>query len=130
MPRMSDFEAHICDLLHGFGPVRLRRMFGGAGLYADDVMFGLIAYDVLYLKADAQAVPEFEAAGSEPFTYEGKGKPVQMSYWRIPEEAFDDADVFCAWARVGLEAARRAKARKPAKKMTNTKQKPVQRPVK
>ncbi|MEO1281394.1 MAG: TfoX/Sxy family protein [Pseudomonadota bacterium] len=107
MSKLSDFESHICDLLSPIGPVRIRRMFGGSGIYADDRMFGLIANDVVYIKTDARSVTEFQAANSEPFTYEGKGKPVKMSYWRMPDDAFDDQDTFCNWARLGIEAAQR-----------------------
>ncbi|MEO1544042.1 MAG: TfoX/Sxy family protein [Pseudomonadota bacterium] len=107
MSKLSDFESHICDLLSPIGPVRIRRMFGGSGIYVDDRMFGLIANDVLYIKTDAQSVAEFEEADSEPFTYDGKGKPIKMSYWQMPDDAFDDQDTFCNWARLGIEAAQR-----------------------
>ena len=33
---------------------RSRRMFGGHGLYVDDLFVGLIAFERLYLKVDAQ----------------------------------------------------------------------------
>ncbi len=36
----------------GFGPVTVRPMFGGAGIFRDGLMFALIADEVLYLKAD------------------------------------------------------------------------------
>lgn len=116
MVDLSDFEEHVRDLLSPVGPVRIRRMFGGSGIYADDAMFALIAYDELYFKADETTAQRFEDAGSRPFTYEGKGKPVRMSYWRVPEDALDDPESFRAWAELALEAARRAKAKQPAKK--------------
>ncbi len=37
------FSTHVTDLLQGLGACGLRRMFGGAGLFLDDLMFGLIA---------------------------------------------------------------------------------------
>jgi len=115
MATLSDFERHVGDLLAPVGPVRLRRMFGGSGIYAGDTMFALIAHDELYLKVDDLTRARFEAAGSVPFTYEGKGKPVQMSYWSAPEEVFDDPDALEEWARLALEAARRGKAAKGGK---------------
>ena len=39
----------IRELFSAFGPVELHRLFGGAGLYADGVMFALISRDVIYL---------------------------------------------------------------------------------
>ncbi|MEL7048208.1 MAG: TfoX/Sxy family protein [Pseudomonadota bacterium] len=108
MAALSDFETYVADLLSPIGPVRIKRMFGGAGIYAGDRMFGLIAFDAVYFKVDDQTVGVFETAGSKPFTYTGKTKPIQMSYWRVPDDAFDDADAFCRWARLGIEAANRA----------------------
>ena len=38
-------------------------MFGGAGLFTDGMMIGLVADSVIYLKADEQTVPDFEREG-------------------------------------------------------------------
>lgn len=100
------------DQLSGLGPVQIKRMFGGAGVYADGVMFGLIADDVLYLKADAQSCRAYEADGMGPFVYEGKGKPVTMSYWQVPERLTDEPDEMTAWSKVALEVARRGAAKR------------------
>jgi len=93
--------------------VSVRRMFGGAGIYADGVMFGLIADDTLYLKADEKTKRDFEAEGLGPFVYEGGGRTIAMSYWRIPERLLDDPDEMAAWARTALGVAQRAAAAKP-----------------
>jgi len=112
-----EFLDHLRDMLGGFGPFAVRRMFGGAGLFRDGVMFALVADDVLYLKADDVSRAAFTAAGSSPFTYDRKGRDaVVMSYWRAPEEDMDDADALAAWAARGWEAARRAAAKKPRRK--------------
>ena len=37
----------IRDLFSEFGPVDVRRMFSGAGVYADGVIFALVLRDVL-----------------------------------------------------------------------------------
>jgi DNA transformation protein and related proteins len=70
----------IGDLFRDLGPVRTRRMFGGQGIYAGDLMFALEAGGELYLKADDGTVPAFQAAGSRLFTYEKDGRTAQMSY--------------------------------------------------
>src|SRR3546814_15901309 len=75
-PEFVDFAQ---ELFAPLGGVSIRRMFGGAGLYCRGLMFGLIHDDTIYLKADAETAKAFEARGCGPFTYEGKGKPVQMS---------------------------------------------------
>jgi len=120
----AEFAAHVRDLFGGLGPIDIRRMFGGAGIYLGDAMFGLIYEDgLIYMRGDAGLGPDYEAEGCEQWVYEGKGKPVAMPYWRLPDSAMDDSDEAIAWARRSLvpaEAAaaekRAAKARKLARK--------------
>jgi len=45
----------------------------------------------------------------KPFTYTGKGKPVAMSYWELPEALYDDPDSFSEWAGKAFEVALKAK---------------------
>ena len=90
------------------GSIKARRMFGGAGLYSGAVMFALIADDTLYLKADDATRTAFEAEGLGPFVYQGKSKPVRLSYWQAPERLLDDPDELLAWAERALAAAQRA----------------------
>ena len=104
----------IRDLFAQFGPVTVRRMFSGAGVFRDGLMFGLIIRDVIYLKADDATVAEFEREGCAPFTYtRGKASvnPSQhaLPYWRIPERLYDDPDELAVWARRAFEAAERRK---------------------
>lgn len=107
-PAFLDFA---CELLSGVGPVSARRMFGGAGLYADGMMFALVADDVIYLKADPALAEALEAEGCGPFVYDGgkSGKPHKMNYWRLPDAALDDAEIAESWARRALDVARAAK---------------------
>jgi DNA transformation protein len=115
------FVDHCQELLATLGPVRSRRMFGGHGLYARDLFVALIAFDRLYLKVDATTEARFAAAGCEPFVYEGKGKPVRMSYWTVPAEAMESPVLMAPWARLAWQAAVAAAAKtaqKTAKKKT------------
>jgi DNA transformation protein len=96
------------ELFEPFGTVTVRRMFGGAGVYAEGLCFAIEADGEVYLKADAVTQPSLSAAGSAPFTYVMKGKPKSMSFWRLPTIAHDEADELRRWASMGLEAARRA----------------------
>lgn len=109
MTATANFAAFAVELLGCAGRVAARRMFGGYGLYCDGVMFALIAEDVLYLKADDVNWPEFERAGSKPFTYDAKGRRMTMTYWRAPDAAMESADEMAPWARAALAAALRAR---------------------
>ncbi len=108
----------IEDAFSAFGPVRLRRMFGGTGIYSDGVMFALEAFGELYLKADDALKETYREIGGEPFVYEGKSKPVTMSYWRLPAEIVEDRDAFADMARRAAACAHELAARKkkPARK--------------
>jgi DNA transformation protein and related proteins len=105
---------HCLELLAPLGAVRAKRMFGGHGLYIDELFVALIAFERLYLKVDAQTQPAFAEAGCEPFVYDGKGKPITMSYWTVPAEAMESPHLMQPWARQAIEAALRARAAKPS----------------
>ena len=109
-----EFVTHCMELLAPLGSVRVRRMFGGHGFYVDELFLALIAFDRLYLKADAQTRPRFEAAGCAPFVYEGQGKPVTMGYFTAPEDAMESPALMQPWARLALDASLRARAAKKA----------------
>lgn len=107
------------DLFEPFGPVSIRRMFGGAGIYHQGEIIAVVVDGEVCLKADATNAPEFEAAGSTQWTYAGKNKPVKMPYWHLPEAALDDPDEITHWAKLAYAAALQSKKPK-TKKMKKT----------
>lgn len=112
----DDFKSLIEELLAPLGPVVIKRMFGGGGIFLDGLMLGLVIEDVLYLKADEVNRAAFEAEGLQPFAYEKKGgKTTVMSFWRAPERLLDEPDEMVAWAREAFAAARRVKSAKQPK---------------
>ena len=104
----------IEDLFAGLGPVSIRRMFGGKGVYHQGLIFALEMLDgLMLLKGDAQIAAALEAAGARRWTYERPGKtPVAMPYWSAPEEALDDPDAMTRWAKLAFAAALRADKKK------------------
>jgi DNA transformation protein len=113
----------LIDLFADFGPVTIRRMFSGFGISADGTNFALALRGGLYFRADEQTIPQFEAEGSKPFSYQTRAKTVTVgSYWQLPERLYDDPEELTGWARAALAAAQRAALRKrprvPAKKVT------------
>ena len=104
----SDFVAHICDQLEAIGPIRWRRMFGGYGIYCDELFFAIVARDVLYFKTDEQTRPRYENAGMDAFKpFEDKSGT--MNYHQVPDEVVDDRDALCEWANEALGVALRAR---------------------
>ncbi len=129
MPRNA-YADYILDLLHDFGPLTTRPMFGAVGLYRHGVFFGFVDDDAVYFKTDETTREEYRAVGSAPFVYHAHGKTMEMSYWRVPEEVLEDSDTLMAFANKALDVAR-AKAKAPKKKAdtkpakkTATKKKP------
>jgi DNA transformation protein len=113
----ESFTSYLRDLFSELGPVSLRKMFGGQGLYHDGVIIGLVIGDELFLKTDAVTRSAFEQAGGETFTYLGNGKPVVMSYLSPPAEAMESAQSMKPWAQLAWEAALRKRAgEKPSQK--------------
>jgi len=103
---------HISELFAAFGRVDVRNMFGGAGIYADGVMFGLVVDEFIYLKTDERSAARFEREGCGPFTYDTKrGERVLKSYWRMPDRLYDEPEELADWANIALEAARRSAVR-------------------
>lgn len=117
----DSFHDFVRELLADLGPVTIKRMFGGAGVYRDGVMFGLIADEALHLKTDEALRRDLTAEGSGPFVWTPTsgpkaGQAVEMSYWRLPEGALDDPDEAVRWARRALDVARTAGAAKKPRK--------------
>lgn len=109
--------AHARDLFAGLGPIGTGRMFSGTGLYVEgDVMFATILGDTIWMKADAETRPLFEAEASTPFSYERKtGTRLVPSLMSLPEAAMDDPDEALRWAQLALPPARAAAAEKRRK---------------
>ncbi|HEV7247743.1 MAG TPA: TfoX/Sxy family protein [Shinella sp.] len=100
----------IEEMFQALGPVTIKRMFGGKGIYHQGRILALEFKGEILLKADEESAPDFSAAGSRQWLYEGKsGKPVKMPYWSIPDEALDDPDIMAIWVRRAYEAALRAR---------------------
>jgi DNA transformation protein and related proteins len=118
----DSFHDYVKDLFAGVGAVSIKRMFGGAGGYADGVMFLLLADgDSIYLKVDDALKAELRAAGSAPFVWEPEngpraGEKVEMGYWRLPDDALDDPDQAALWGRKALAVAKAKAAAKPKPK--------------
>lgn len=105
---MSDLDSAIeraRELLEGLGGFTVRKMFGGAGLYMDGVIFGVLVSGELMVKADpknpaaAGLIADLEAAGAERWTYEMTNRSGAMPYWKLPPDALDDPDAATEWAR-------------------------------
>ena len=111
----DELREHARDLFAAIGPVEVRRMFGGAGVYLDDACFALLVEGAILMRTDEALAAVYAAAGSEQWVYDGGRRgPVAMPYWRLPESALDDPEEAAAWARRSLVPATKAAAVKRA----------------
>lgn len=106
---MSQFTDFLSEVFENFGPITVRKMFGGHGVYHQNIMFGLVADDTLYLKTDNATKTVFESKGLKPFKYSKGNKVVSMSYHQAPDAIYDDHEVATSWATLAYKTAKKAK---------------------
>ncbi len=106
------------DLFAEFGPIRLRRFFGGESIASDDTIFGMIFDDIIYFKTDDETRKAFQAETCKPFTFvkHKSGETVVTTWFALPDRLYDDPDELAQWARAALAVAAKTarKKRKPA----------------
>ena len=112
-----DFGEWVREHFAALDPLEIKRMFGGAGVYANGLIFALLDDGVVWLKADEVNAPLLAEAGAQQFTYSTKdGAVMAMAYWSLPESALDDPDEAVDWARKSIDAALRKAAVKKTRK--------------
>jgi DNA transformation protein len=104
-----EFLDYLLGQLAPLGHVVSRRMFGGVGLYHEELFFGLIDDDVLYLKADESNRADYTSRAMEPFRPYPDRPIYSMSYYQVPADVLEDAESLAAWARKSCAAALKAK---------------------
>jgi DNA transformation protein and related proteins len=91
----------ITALFVNFDDFRSRAMFGGFGLYLQDVFFAVVAGGRLYLKVSDETRPDYEALGSGPFEpWDGH---VMAGYYEVPESVRTDKVTFREWVMRAVE---------------------------
>jgi DNA transformation protein and related proteins len=93
------------DLFSEFGPVVLKRFFGGEGIYAGDVMIGMVFSDTIYFKTDNETRKAFFAEKSKPFTFQKGGETVVTGWYALPDRLYDEPEELARWARAALDVA-------------------------
>jgi DNA transformation protein and related proteins len=120
------------DLFANYGPITLRRFFGGEGVCSGDIMFGMVFGERIYFKTDENTRQTFLAEGCEPFSFvkSSAGETVVTGWYAIPDRLYDDPEELARWARQACAVAagsetvakkqrkrvREATARQPARR--------------
>lgn len=104
-----EYREFVLEQLERVAPVRARRMFGGVGLYRDDLFFAVLDDDRMYFKVDDTNRPDYEALGQRPFDPFKDGVHL-LQYYEVPADVVEDPDELRLWIDKALEVARRKKA--------------------
>lgn len=105
MARNNTFVDFVLEQLAFVRGLHARAMFGGHGLYQDELIFAIVLDDTLYLKANDATRADFEARGLAPFSYSVRGKTMTMPYYPAPADVFEDAAELRLWTDKALAAA-------------------------
>jgi len=118
MPYNKDYLQYVLEQLAGLQGAVSRRMFGGAGLYHEELFFGLIMRDTLYFRVNDANRPDYEALGMSRFQPYANRPHLSFNYYEVPAHVLEDSDELVVWARRSLQAARAAGATKGPKPKT------------
>lgn len=99
------FKEFVVDQLRALPGLRVKRMFGGHGLYQGDRFFGILMDGRLYFKTDQQSRGDYTARGAAPFVYEKGKRIVSTHYYEVPPEVLENCDELVVWATRAVEAA-------------------------
>lgn len=107
MPVSEEYLEHVVEKLEYIGQVTTKKMFGGVGIYLDGLFCALIGDDVLYFKVDDTNRPDYEAADMGPL--------MNLQYYQVPAEVFEDPETLRVWANKAMDVARRKSSGKKRK---------------
>lgn len=99
----DSFRDYVLDQLHGLSSVRFRSMFGGYGIYSEDLFFGILYEGRLYFKTNANTRDAYTDAGMKPFR--PSEKQTLKNYYEVPPEVLDDDEILKEWARESIRIA-------------------------
>jgi DNA transformation protein len=132
-PVQRQYLDYVLEQLAALGALRSNRMFGGVGLYADGLFFGLIDDDTLFFKTDETNIADYRERNMPRFMPFPERPEAALGYHQVPADVIEDAETLVAWARKSVAvalAAHAAKANRKPKKPAAKRRARVSRPVK
>jgi DNA transformation protein len=121
-------RGRFADLFHAFGPIALRRFFGGEGLFSDDVMIGFVSDERIYFKTNEQTRQAYLAEKAKPFAFDKRGETIVTGYYAIPERLYDEPEELARWARQAFDIASQSDTvKRKRRKQTALKRQPARR---
>ncbi len=116
MPHSDEYLEYVLEQLSSLRGLVPRRMFGGAGIYHDELFFALIFKDTLYFKVNDANRAGYEARGMAKFRpYESRPQ-VSLTYYEVPVDVLENREELTIWAHQAVQAAAASKMEKEAKR--------------
>jgi len=98
----AESAENLQDKLFPLGEIRLKKMFGGHGVFYEETMFSLVdSKGTVFFKVDDSNKHRFEDAGAE--------KHGRMPYYQVPEQILSNDKTLQEWAKVSVDIAVRGK---------------------
>ena len=88
----QEFIDYLEDKLQDAGYIYSKRMFGGVGIYLNDVFFAIVADDILYFKVTVANEAFFEDM-KMPWFRPYKDQSRKMKYRQVPDETIESNDL-------------------------------------
>lgn len=103
MATNPDFANYIIDQLSESGDIKSRKMFGGVGIYVDDVFCAIIgSSNTFYMRVGESNIDMYKNEGMNKFpSKKGAGMP----YYEVPEFVVEDKAELSVWAQAARDAA-------------------------
>ena len=79
----ESFRVFVLEQLAGVDQIHARAMFGGVGLYAAEVFFGILAADTLYFKVDDSNRSAYRVCRDESVPAVRR-QAMSRSYYEVP----------------------------------------------
>ncbi len=98
----TSFRDYVLEQLAGLRLLTCKRMFGGYGLYAEDVFFGIIHHGALYFRTDESSRAAYVEQGMRPFMPQPRQS--LKAYYEVPADVLEDAGQLQEWARRAVAA--------------------------
>ncbi|OGQ78172.1 MAG: hypothetical protein A3F90_07590 [Deltaproteobacteria bacterium RIFCSPLOWO2_12_FULL_60_19] len=102
--KVESFKDFVLDQLGELPELGCRSMFGGHGLYQDEIFFGIIFKGRLYFKTDAKSAARYLKLRMKPFR--PNRKQTLKSYYEVPVDIIEDRDRLAAWAKEAVRVAK------------------------
>ena len=96
------FIDRVVGTLSHEAPIRVQRLFGGAGLYVDNQFFGLVVDDQLYFHTTPATRERYLKAGMEalrPYGEDGK----RLQFYRVPDQVVGSQRELCEWMNLACD---------------------------